>query len=176
MAGTAQGSVFEGLFKYGVKVTPEMKVALVEAGYNPDKPQPTYPSAVWARCMEIAARMAYPALPLEEAYYQVGRTLTLGFLNTLAGKMVKVLVPLISVSTMFRRYPRWMSMGRDDMRMVCEEVGPCHVVLHVVDAAGLSGQSYVGMFDVSLELMGAKGTLEIKRKSPTEFDIDVKWA
>jgi uncharacterized protein (TIGR02265 family) len=175
MAGTAQGSVFEALFKHGVTVTPAMKAALLEAGYDADRPQPTYPTVVWARSMEIAARHAFPALPLEKAYFQIGRIITEGFLNTLAGKMVKVLIPLISVSTMFRRYPRWLSMGRDDARMTCEEISPRHVVLHVVDEAGLSGESYAGLFDASLEIMGAKGQFEVKKKSPTEFDLVVRW-
>ena len=109
---TVEYSLFEGLFARALELTPAMRADLRAVGFDPDKPQATYPGVVWIKSLEVALRHVFPQLPREEGLRQLGWKVIDGFLDTIAGRVVGVALPFLGMEGIIKRLPRYWDMVR----------------------------------------------------------------
>lgn len=119
-------SVFEGLFVHALKVPRggPFAAALREVGYDLARQEPGYPAWVWKQAVAVACRHAYPALPVEHAQRELGRRFIEGFLQTLAGRALGVLLPVFGPESVVQRLPRFITMGVPAARVDVRQEGP----------------------------------------------------
>ncbi len=121
------GPTLEGLFIRGLgpKVDESLKSRLAALGLDLRKPLlPAYPRAVVNACINETASTLYPTLSAPDAWYQVGKHVTVGIGNTLMGSAVLSLVRLVGPKKSVQRMPRTFSGTNNYMQVTLRELGP----------------------------------------------------
>jgi uncharacterized protein (TIGR02265 family) len=171
-------SMFEALFDRRLKPAGAFAAALKDAGYDPRLAVPKYSTHVWVRCLEIARAHRYATLPATEAYREIGREFTLGFLETLPGRLLATAIPFMTPRSFLRRLASYLRMGREDERLtfdlVKEEATAAEAVVH--NPAAVPGGFVAGMIDVAMERLRTKATVEVDQHTPLDYTLRVRWS
>jgi uncharacterized protein (TIGR02265 family) len=147
---------------------------LVRAGYDPDRPSETYPAAVWREVLEISRRHRFAGLTADRAYRALGHAFLDGFAETLVGRVVCAMLPLIGPERMLISFPRYASMGRPDATIEMRLEGPrrwravAHFPLTIPEFTA-------GVLERGLERTGVEGTVEVENRSEDHFDLLARW-
>ena len=169
--------MFEALFDRRLKPTGVFAQELLAAGYDPAHAIPKYPTEVWLRCLEVTRRQRWGALPAPEAYRFIGREFTLGFFDTLPGKVLGAAMPLMTPRSFLRRLASYLRMGRNDERLsfdlVREEDGFAECVVH--NPAGVPGGFVAGLIEVGFERLKTRVVVEIDQKTALDYVLRVSW-
>ncbi len=123
-AGQAKASLFEGIFGE-LKPTGAFANELAAAGWDPGRPQLSYPQSVFEACLHVAARHCYPLLPEKNAMFELGRVFTRGFGRTAVGKIALAVVPALSPGLLIDYLPKIIRLTASGSR-------PAAVTVHVV--------------------------------------------
>ena len=172
---TAQGSMFEALFTRALKPTGAFADELRVTGYDPQHPQPQYPTQIWVACLAVARRHAFAQLDEAGAYRAMGKRFTESFLDTLAGKVVAVALPFLRPESFLKRLPRYLTMGRSDVtwEVRLEEKG--HLVAGMRDPFAVPPDFLGGIIETALALLRTKPTVQIAPRNAIESEFDVRW-
>jgi len=169
-----QQSAFEGLFQR--LYTPDEAFAedLRRAGFDLSRQQPQYPSPVFKRCLEVACRHVYPQQPEPEAMRLIGARFIEGFLDTIVGKMVGVVLPLLSPEAFLKRYPRFFAMAAPGVKLSVLEEAPRQWKVELHDSAPVP-EFNAGMIGAVLQRTGVKPEVRIRERSRFHFVLSVTW-
>jgi uncharacterized protein (TIGR02265 family) len=177
VASITNQSMFEALFERRLKPTGAFREALVSAGYDGANAKPKYPTEVWTRCLGVARAHRYAELSEQEAWRQIGREFTLGFLETLVGRLVAVAIPLMSPDSFLNRLATWFRMGREDegltFDVVERGVGVARIVVH--NPAAVGGGFVAGMIEIGFERLERAHSVEVLQSSPVDYELRVRW-
>lgn len=177
MASATNHSMFEALFDRRLRPEGAFAAELREAGYDQTRAVQRYPTEVWTRCLEIARRHRWPDAPRPEAYRQLGREFTLGYLETPVGRLVGVALPLMSPRSLLERFASYLRLGREDANLTFELVevtcAGARAVVH--NPAAVPGTFVAGMIEVAFERMGRQGRVEIAQQTPTDYELRARW-
>lgn len=151
-------STVEGVFSHGLadRVTPELKERLREAGVNLDrKLLPGYPRAVWTRCLEVIADVAFPGMSRDEALAELGVRSISGYERTIIGRAMLSTVRLFGPRRLLERFDRNLRTTCNYLRSELRELGPSDFELKVT-GWDVSPHYMRGGLQRSLEYAGAK--------------------
>ncbi|WP_163870096.1 DUF2378 family protein [Myxococcus eversor] len=169
------GSVLEGLFVRGLKVSGRFAEELALLGYDIKKPEMDYPIQVWQRTAALARQEAFGELSDEEGYRQVGRTLVNGFAETLVGRVAAVALPMIGPARAAERIPRYLAMmGRADIEITMSPVGERGRRLHITDRYNRP-DLMAGGLERMLELANAQPRITVEERSADGYRLLVRW-
>lgn len=168
-------SVMEGLFVRGLKVQGALVEKLIALGYDPRKPEVTYPIVTYQRCISAARYELYAKASDEEAYRALGRKLADGFLETLVGKVVGVAMPMIGPARVVERIPRYVSiMGRPDMVVRITPAGDRGRRVHFGDTYN-HPDFMAGNLEVALEKASASPIIAVEERTAEGYRLFARW-
>ena len=182
----------EGMFHRAVagRMTPVVKAQLKEIGLDLDRPLlAAYSQPVWERGVHCMETGLYEALPVEQAYFDLGRLYVVGLQATLLGSAASQLVKLIGPERALKRLPRTVRASNNFTTLEVEQLAERHFLLHsgvVPEAAPymlnrhekqtshmLSG-TYTGL----LGMLGVRGPqVTFREVDPSTFrrEFDLRW-
>jgi uncharacterized protein (TIGR02265 family) len=169
-----QQSAFEGLFVKVLKVDGDFARELKDAGFDPARQQPLYPSPVFKACIEIACRRLYPDRPTPEAMRLLAAQFVDGFFDTIVGKVVVVVLPLLSADAFLKRYPRFFGMAAPGVKMTMEKESEGHWRVVLRDRAPLPDFN-AGVFECLLPRFGVKPQVKVVEQSRWHFVLSITW-
>lgn len=160
-----QASMFEALFERRLKPTGAFLQDLIQAGYDPARPEVQYPESVLINCIEVARRHAFPELSPKDGEFKVGQELSDGFLgDTLAGKVMAAAMPLVGPERIIRSLPRRFKSGTDGEVPEVEQLGERH--WRVVMGRNATPHMVAGAIQAALSRTGVTANVEVERAHP----------
>lgn len=126
------GQILEALFLKGLKVklSPELIGKLRKLGLDLEKPLlPAYPRATVHECILLTARTLYPDVPISDAFYLVGKSVTPGQRSTFLGNAILTVVGLIGPHRSLERVARTFRTTNNYMNVKLERVGDAEYTL-----------------------------------------------
>lgn len=172
---TAQGSMFEALFQRAFPPKGPYADALKAAGYDPARPEAAYPPSIWKACVGVARQHCFPALDEAKGYRALGGPFVDAFLDTLAGRIVAAALPLVGIDGLVGRLGRYMKLGRSDVEVVSEQVGPSYWRIRIDDPIGLHGEFMAGVVERVLRQKAPSTEVVHEASSPTSYVLAVRW-
>ncbi len=174
MPEAAEGSLIESILR-DVPLTAELVADLARLGVEPARLKTKYRVDVWARTIDIVRRHKYPELPSDESSRQLGWDFAKGFAQTIGGRLVMAVLPLLETESLLAKVPRFFKLGRPDIAISWHRSAPGVGFLNIVDAAQVSPYFDVGLIQYMLERIGAAPQWRVEWKSLTEFAIHYQW-
>ncbi|MBS2028422.1 MAG: DUF2378 family protein [Deltaproteobacteria bacterium] len=171
----AQGSMFEALFTRALRPIGPFADELRRVGFDPDHPQPQYPTPVWVACLAVTRRLVFGELDDAAAYRAIGERFMGSFLDTIAGKIVAVALPFLGPQAFLKRIPRYLTMGRSDLRWEVKLEEPRRLVAHLHDPFSVPAHFLAGIIDKAMKLIRAPAVITVVPQSPTESELDIRW-
>jgi uncharacterized protein (TIGR02265 family) len=171
----AQGSMFEALFVRALKPQGAFAEELRGLGYDPARAQPQYPTEVWVACLGAARRHVHGGLETGPAYRALGQAFVQSFLDTLAGKVVAVALPLLGPEGLLKRIPRYLTMGRSDLSWELRSAEPRHWVGRLRDPYEVPADFLGGIIEVLMARLHSPATLRVLPQGPGLSDLDIRW-
>ncbi|AGC47922.1 hypothetical protein MYSTI_06649 [Myxococcus stipitatus DSM 14675] len=169
------GSVFEGLFVRGLKVSGRLAQELEALGYDIRKPEVDYPIQLWQRAVALVRQEVFGELTDEEAHRQVGRTLVDGFAETLLGRVAAVALPMIGPARAAERIPRYLAMmGRPDLEVTMTPVGERGRRLVIPDRFNRP-ELFAGGFERMLEMANAQPRITVEERFSDSYRLLIRW-
>lgn len=168
-------SVMEGLFVRGLKAEGALLERILGLGYDPRRPEVTYPITTYQKCISAARYELYAHLSDEEAYRRLGRTLANGFLETLVGRVVGVAMPMIGPARVVERIPRYVSvMGRPEMVVRIIPAGDRGRRVHFGDTYN-HPDFMAGNLEVALERASSTPTVVVEERTAEGYRLFARW-
>ena len=168
----------EGLFREGLagRVTPQLRARLKLAGIDLDRPlAPAYPRTLWNHALEMTARELWPELPLDRAFFLLGRQLVVGYAQTLMGRALLTMTRLLGPRRTLARMTHNFRSGGNYNEFRTTEVGPGrHRVW--VNEPHLPPTYVAGTLDAALEFSGARSlAIEVETRDAQGCTYSVRW-
>jgi uncharacterized protein (TIGR02265 family) len=173
---TIQQSLFEGLFVHslGAKPGTPLAEALRRAGYDLTRQEASYPRSVWKKSLEAAAREVYPNLAPEAAMRELGVRFLEGFFQTLAGRAVALLAPMLGPEGVLKRMPRFFAMGSQGTGVTVHEEGKRAWRLEQQDRHPLPDFT-AGLITAVLLRAGVAPQVAVGERTPEGFTLHATW-
>jgi uncharacterized protein (TIGR02265 family) len=168
------GNMFEGLFVRGLPPEPSFHADLKAVGVDVERLLPRYPIKVWLDAIAVARRHFFPGHTQQQADWQLGRLFTQGFLDTLIGRAVGAVLPMLGPARMLERSQRNISVGRPDIRVTIQVVGETERCLLFEDAEPLPDFG-AGCTEAGLERGRAKAQVTVEDRQATSYVLRVRW-
>jgi uncharacterized protein (TIGR02265 family) len=171
---SVQQSIFEGLFIKMLKPTGEFADDLLRAGYDIKRQERFYPESVFKACVRVACKHVYPGMAEGEAMRLLGRRFIEGFLDTIAGRIVAVSLPVLGPVGLIKRLPRFWAMGNKGLKVEVRQESARHwfVVIHSHNALGDFDAGFVSYL---LERMGVEPKVEVIERLEAYNTLSVSW-
>jgi uncharacterized protein (TIGR02265 family) len=171
---TTDHNVFEGLFEKLFHPEGAFKDDLRSAGYDVDRPELRYPTAVLVATLDVAARHVYPELPREEAHRKIGQRFADRYLTTIIGRIVRTLVLALGVEKFVLQLPKVVTLTTTGLSAEVTKLdarGEYSIVFKGQDQSPdfIAGAMEGGAQDLSVLEVRA----EIVRRSPTGFEMKI---
>ncbi len=174
MPSLTQGSQFEGMFVRALQPQGAFLEELRGLGYDPQKPEPAYPTDVWIKSLEVAQRHRYPRLSPSQGLRQLGRDFVNGFLDTLVGKVIGVGLPLLGPVRALKRLPSYVTTTRTDVTVEVVVEGDRRVRMRVADPFPIP-EFFAGIVEVGLERAGVKAAVTTEAAGDGRYDMVASW-
>lgn len=170
-------SMFEALFVRRLAPTGAFAAELKAAGFDPESPQPKYPTATWVHCLEIARRHRWATATETEAYHQLGREFSRGFLETISGRLIAAALPYMTPKSWLGRLASYFRMGREDTRLSFDVVeaheGFSRIKVH--NPSRVPGGFVAGIIEVGFEHLRRPVSIDVTQATPTDYELVVRW-
>lgn len=173
---TVKQSVFEGLFVHVLEVPSEgpLADALRRVGYDLKRQEAEYSGQVWQQALGVACQRLHPELTAAEAKRGLGKRFIEGFLKTLAGRALGVVLPMTGVEGALRRLPRFLSMGAPAMRATTHEEQPRSWRVEV-DVPWAQADFDAGLIEAGLGRTGAPVQVSVLERAEHRYVLRVSW-
>lgn len=170
--------MFEALFDRRLKPEGAFAAELKTAGYDAARAEPTYPTELWVRCLEVARRHRFAALTDQDAYRRIGREFAEGFLETIVGRIVGVALPFMSPRTFVRRLANYLRLGRSDtdltFDLVRDEEGIIDAEVH--NPSAVPGDFVAAIIDAAFARLKVSGSVVVRQQSPMDYQLEIRWS
>lgn len=170
-----QGSFFEGLFVRALGARGALADALRTVGVDVRHLQSSYPIEVWNEALELAWRHGLAHLEREAAYRELGRQLALGFSRTLVGKVVDVSLPLLGPDRFVQHIPSLSRLDSFEYQVQVARLAPRHYRVCYREDPDAKPDFMAGLFEEGLRKTGVAATVEVTRREPQGFDLELRW-
>jgi uncharacterized protein (TIGR02265 family) len=170
-----QGSFFEGLFVRALEAQGALADALRAVGVDVGQLQPSYPVEVWNEALEVTWRQRFAHLDRAAAYRELGRRLAQGFSRTLVGKVVDVSLPLLGPDRFVQRIPSLSRLDSFEYQVEVARLGERHYRVSYREDPDAKPDFMAGLFEEGLRKTGIAPTVEVARREPREFDLELRW-
>jgi len=169
-------SVFEGLFVHVLHVRPDGPEAdaLRRVGFDLRNPQAEYSGRVWKDALELACQFHYPELSREEAQRTLGRRFIEGFVQTLAGRVLKLILPMVGPEGVLRRLHPLMSIGSPNTRLVVSDFG-AHDWRVEFQVRWAMPDFVAGLLETALSRTGPEVQVQVLERSEDRYLLAVRW-
>ncbi len=169
-------SVFEGLFVHVLEVPPGSALAdaLRRVGFDLRRQEAEYSGAIWKEALDVTCRQLHPALSLEEAKRSLGGRFIEGFLRTVAGRALGVVLPLAGPEGALRRLPRFLSMGAPAMQVTTHEEQPRSWRVEV-DVPWAQADFDAGLIEAGLKRTGAAMQVNVLERAEHRYVLRASW-
>ncbi len=169
--------MFDGLFTVALKPSGAFSEALKARGFDPDRPEPEYPLAVWHDCLDVAWQQLYPLESRERAWWLLGERFLEGYLQTLVGRLIGAALPLLSARTFVTRSPRFVATGLQGAALELVWQGERDAVVHLTNLPPPSAHLTAGVVTVCMKRMKVSGV----QLDPTPLDgggcsLRIRWS
>lgn len=173
IAGTTSALAFESLFVEGLPADDDLRLALEGIGVELENLEPRYPSSVWIAAIDLArGYLAASDGDADVTERRLGRACFDGVLRTLSGRLLAVVIPLLSVRSLLARTGLYMRMGRDDLTVDFDEEGAGYV-LRVTDPTSARPQFFAGLMEAALDQLEVGYTLTAHQLDEHRFEVRV---
>jgi uncharacterized protein (TIGR02265 family) len=172
---TVQSTLFESLVRY-TKPDAKLRADFLAAGYDVDKPRPTYPAAVYLACQEAAVRHLFPGRDKKEALREMGREMVRAYFETLVGRVVGMGLKMAGPERAMKRVGRSFSSVVSPVDIHPEQVAPADWRVRF-RGYPFPADAAAGTCEGALRQAGAKAPrVEIERyEPPNGFDLRIRW-
>lgn len=164
---------FEALFVRGLRADGPFIESLREVGYDIKRPLAGYPRSVWRAGLEVARHYYYEHLSYEEAYRELGRKFAAGFLDSVFGRVLSTLVPLLGPERMLTLFPYYIAIARPDVEVKTKAVTERRWRLEFTDPHPLP-DFVAGTVEASMRLTHVEPHIQTAER-PEGFDLVVTW-
>jgi uncharacterized protein (TIGR02265 family) len=164
---------FESILR-ALKPGDELRDELVAAGYDPRTPQDHYPVQAWRAVLEVMRRHRFPNLPSAEGDRALGHAFLDGFAETIVGRVICVMLPLIGAERMLISFPRYASYGRPDGRIEMKAEGERRWRAQIEMPHALPCFT-AGVLERGLQRTGVEGAVDVENHAGDRFDLLARW-
>jgi uncharacterized protein (TIGR02265 family) len=168
------GNMFEGLFVRGLPPEPSFHGDLKAVGVDVERLLPQYPIKVWNEALDMARLHFFPGHTQQQADWQLGRLFTQGFLDTLIGRAVGAVLPMLGPARMLERSQRNISVARPDVRVTIQVVGKTERCLLFENLAPRPDFT-AGCTEAGLERGRVKAQVTVEDRKATSYVLRVRW-
>jgi uncharacterized protein (TIGR02265 family) len=173
--GTTDLDVFDALFARALQPTGDFARALKEAGWDPQQRRARYPMSVWRACVLVACRHAYPELPEAEALWHLGRRFVGHYLQTVAGQLVAVGLPLLGPERGLKYLPRAVAAVQPRLKLVISKLGPRHWRLAVREPDPLPGFGAAIVHEALVVAGAREPQVTVAAHDATGWTLEARW-
>ncbi len=170
-----QGSFFEGLFIRSLQASGAFADALRDCGFDPSQPRALYSIEVWNAALEVAWRHRYPTLDREAAYRELGRQLCHGFLQTWAGKVVDMGLPLLGPERLLARVPDLLALDTYRYDVKVRPLDWHHYRVFFRNDPDAKPDLIAGLFEAGLRRTGIQPIVTVTMRAGPDFDLELRW-
>jgi uncharacterized protein (TIGR02265 family) len=174
MPSLTQASQFEGMFVRALQPQGAFLEELRRLGYDPQKPEPAYPTELWIKSLEVAQRHRYPGTAPSQCLRQLGRDFARGFLDTLVGKVIGVGLPLLGPVRALKRLPSYVTTTRNDVSVAVVAEADRRIRMRVADPFPVP-EFFAGIIEVGLERAGVQATVTTENAKAGHYDMVASW-
>jgi uncharacterized protein (TIGR02265 family) len=182
----------DGMFRRALagRITPQLQGELKQLGIDLDRPTlAAYSQAAWEGGVKRAAEQLFPGLPIEKAYFELGKLYMVGFQSTLVGKAVTQLGKLIGPERTLLRMERNQRTTNNYSVLRVEKLAATHFRLHASMAAEYLPRStdvlgthlgdlvsgiYFGVLTL-LEVKNPRSTFRPVAAAEFRYEYDLTW-
>jgi len=168
------GNAFQGLFVRALPPEPAFHADLKAVGVDVEKLLPQYPLTVWLEAVAVARRHFFPGHTVQQADWQLGRLFTQGFLNTMVGRALGVMLPMLGPARQLDRVERNFALARPDVRITVQVVGESERLLLFKDVAPMADFSG-GVIEAGQERAQARAEVTVEDRQATSYVLRVRW-
>jgi len=170
---TTHNSVFDALFVRLLQPQGAFKGELRAAGYDPDRPQFSYPTSVLMATLDIAARHVYPELLREDAHRKLGQRFADRYLSTILGRLTRTVVLAMGVDKFLMQIPRIVPLSSTGVTVTARRAGPDEFRL-VYTGEHQSPDFVAGALEGGARDSSIFGlSAQVVHRGPAEFELKV---
>ena len=152
----------------------EFLAELVAAGFDPRAHEEAYSAETWRTVLEIARRHRFAELSVDAGHRALGRAFLDGFAETLVGRVICVMLPLLGPERMLVSFPRYATFGRPDGTIEMKAEGPRRWRAQLVHPLSFP-EFTAGVLARGLERTGATGSVRVENHDGDRFDLVAQW-
>jgi len=157
------------------KLDPATKARLREAGIDVDEPLlAAYPAEAFHRGVAIAAEVAFPGLPQDEAQRRLGLVHIDGFIRTYPGRMMVALARQLAPRTILESTATFVRLGNNFTETRCRILGPQRAEVWFNEVFG-APHWYRGIIERGLTASNVQGVEVRYLGGQGEATFDVIW-
>lgn len=172
---TVQSTLFESLVRF-TKPDTKLRAAYLAAGYDVDKPRPTYPAAVYLACQEAAVRHLYPDAERKDAMRELGRGMVRAYFDTLVGRVVGMALKMAGPERAMKRVALSFSSVVTPVNIQTEQMALADWRVRF-RGYPFPADAAAGTCEGALRQAGATAPrVEVERfEPPNGFDLRIRW-
>lgn len=175
---TASGTMFEGLFRLALAVRPDSPFAddLRAVGFDVAAIKSSYDKDVWTAALDVACRHCYPNEERYVAWRRLGRDFVNGYLETMVGRLIGVVLPLTSPRRFLDNVPAFVRTGTSGVQTDVDVNLAARTARLTFDGPHVGSSSLMaGVIEVCFERMKVKGTFTPTQLEGTVSALDISW-
>ncbi len=172
---TAQGAMFEGLFRKGPRPQGQYLLDLTAAGFDLAAPRVIYPMATWMLCLDTIWKHRFPHLARYDAWTVMGREFIEGYLETIIGRLIAVTFPFMSARRFLDRVPNYVRTGLKETQVFVEWLAPTRVVVKMDGPHEGASYFMTGVIDVCLRRLGVVAAFAVEITGPDTSQLTISW-
>lgn len=172
---TVQSTLFESLVRF-TKPDAKLRAEFLAAGYDVDKPRPSYPASVYLACQGAAVRHKYPGRERRDALRDMGREMVRTYFDTLVGRVVGMALKMAGPERAMKRVGLSFSSVVSPVDIQTERVGPADWRVRF-RGYPFPAEAAAGTCEGALLQAGATAPrVEVERREGTDgFDLRIRW-
>ncbi|MFP2909961.1 DUF2378 family protein [Pyxidicoccus sp. 3LFB2] len=172
---TVQSTLFESLVRF-TKPDKKLRADFLAAGYDVDKPRPTYPAAVYLACQDAAVRHLFAGRERKEALREMGREMVRAYFDTLVGRVVGMALKMAGPERAMKRVALSFSSVVAPVDIQTEKLGPADWRVRF-RGYPFPADAAAGTCEGALRQAGATAPrVELERHEPPNgFDLRIRW-
>ena len=175
----ANATMFEGLFRRSLDVPADSTFAddLRAVGFDLRAIEASYDKDVWTASLDVAARHRYPELARYDAWRRLGRDFIDGYLETMIGRLIAVVLPLTSPRRFLENVPAFVRTGTSGVNTDVELNADARTATLTFDGPHAGSSALMaGVVEVCFERMKvAGGTFTPRQLGGSASALDVRW-
>jgi uncharacterized protein (TIGR02265 family) len=167
---------FEALLLLARPAPAPLLAAVRAAGFDPARPEESYPHAVWLAVFDEVRRHLFPLLEPAAGQRAIGRRYVEAYSKTVVGRVLASAAPLMGPDRALARLPGYLRTGTERFDMRCEPVGPGVWRLRVENACA-QPEFCAGLVEGVLALVRAPAAqVTVARREAAGFDLLACWS